>query len=144
MDSTKYQIRELDKLEEMLEQYELVCQLHSWIKKDQYLQMLKEMIPHNYRQVGVFEGDKCLGLSGYWINTKFYSGKYLEPDNVIVDTQSRSKGVGKMLIDFLVEKAKAEGCKTVLLDAYVENKDGHRFYFREGFSIRGFHFLKKI
>jgi hypothetical protein len=36
------------------------------------------------------------------------------------------------------------GCKTAMLDAYIGNEAGHRFYEREGFSKRGFHFLKTL
>jgi hypothetical protein len=41
------------------------------------------MIPNNYKQIAVFEGDVCVGLSGLWSGTK-NSGKYLEIDNFIV------------------------------------------------------------
>jgi hypothetical protein len=42
------------------------------------------MIPNNYKQIAVFEGDVCVGLSGLWSGTKLWSGKYLEIDNFIV------------------------------------------------------------
>ena len=32
----------------------------------------------------------------------------------------------------------------MMLDAYVENFKAHKFYYREGFIARGFHYLKKL
>ena len=68
----------------------------------------------------------------------------MEPDNVVVDEAYRSKGVGKLLMTWMYAEAKKLKCTTIILDAYVENGFGHKFYFREGFVIKGFHFLKKI
>jgi ribosomal protein S18 acetylase RimI-like enzyme len=31
----------------------------------------------------------------------------------------------------------------MMLDAYLENEKAHAFYEREGFTKRGYHFLKK-
>ena len=136
-------IQELSK-EEMFLQLPLINQLSPDIKQKEYERMLDEMLKRGYRMIGVFEGRKCIGVSGFWLGTKLYSDKYLEPDNVVIDKTYRSKGIGKILMDWLEAEAKSKGCKTILLDAYVENFSGHRFYYREGFIARGFHFLKKI
>jgi GNAT superfamily N-acetyltransferase len=142
--NTLYEIRELLTIEEMISRHELICQLHPNLKKADYARMLKEMTSQGYRQVAVFEGEKCIGLSGFWIHTKLYCDKYVEPDNVVVDADYRSKGIGKLLCDWIVREGRSKGCKTAVLDAYVENSSAHRFYFREGYVVRGFHFLKKL
>ena len=128
----------------MLAQFSLMKQLTKKLKKSHYKHMLKDMLAHGYRMAGVFEEGKCVGLSGFWISTKIYSGKYVELDNVVMDEKHRSKGIGKMLSDWIIAEAKKQGCKTAMLDAYVENSAGHKFYLREGYRIRGFHFIKKI
>jgi hypothetical protein len=64
------------------------------------------MLLHNYGQVGVFENDEWLGISGFWIGNKLWCGKYLELDNIIVSKILRSKGVGKLIFDFLAKKHK--------------------------------------
>lgn len=128
----------------MQEQFPLIKQLNPDLKKSGYNKMLKEMLTHGYRLAGAFEGNKCVGLSGFWISTKIYSGKYVELDNVVIAKNYRSKGIGKILCRWVEKEAKRCGCVTAMLDAYAENQDAHRFYFREGYIIRGFHFLKKI
>lgn len=140
----KYTIREIKTEQEMVSLFPLIIQLSTGLKKADYKIMLKDMLKHGYRMAGVFDGNTCIGMSGFWISTKIYSGKYVELDNVVIDKNYRSQGVGKMLCDWIIKEAKKQGCKTAMLDAYTENSAGHKFYLREGFIIRGFHFIKKL
>ena len=140
----KFTIREILTKEEMISLFPLVKELNSKLKKSDYKVMLSDMLAHGYRMVAVFDGKNCAGLSGFWISTKIYSGKYVELDNVIVGKYYRSHGLGKLLCDWIIAEAKKQNCKTAMLDAYVENAAAHKFYFREGYMIRGFHFIKKL
>lgn len=97
-----------------------------------------------YRCFGLFDGETLIGISSGWITVRFYSGKQLEIDNVIIDAAARSKGVGAQFMQRIEEWASAHECKTVELNAYVQNSDAHRFYYREGYKILGFHFQKKM
>lgn len=137
-------ITELKSKEQMLAQLHIIQQLTAGVTKEKYSEMLDTMLANGYRQVGAFENGECIGVSGFWIGVKIYSDKYVELDNVIVDKNHRSKKVGKLLCDWIIAEARQKGCKTAMLDAYVENRDAHRFYFREGYIIRGFHFLKSL
>jgi len=139
-----FDCKELTTLEEMLTQFPLIQQLQPKLIFEEYKTMLPEMIRYGYFQVGVFENEKCIGLSGIWISTKLYSEKYLEMDNVIIDEKYRSKGIGKLLTDWCINKAKENNCKRVMLDAYLENEKAHLFYEREGFVKKGFHFIKAL
>jgi len=137
-------LKELFTPEEMLRHYDLLCQLQTNLKLEEYKNLLPEMIKYGYFQVAVYENEKCIGLSGIWISTKLYSGKYLEMDNVIIDKEYRSKGIGKLLTDWCINKAKKNNCKKVMLDAYLENEKAHLFYEREGFVKKGYHFIKDL
>ena len=129
---------------EMLPLAPLLQQLNP-ISTPEYLDIaLDDMIAHGYRMVTIQEGDICLGVAGIWVTTKLYSGKYLEMDNVVVASEYRSRGIGKLLTDYVTELARKEGCAAIMLDAYLENEKAHIFYEREGFVKKGYHFLKKL
>lgn len=106
--------------------------------------LLDDMIAHGYRMVVAVENGQAVGVSGIWVTSKFYCGKYMELDNVVVAASHRSAGIGRMLTDFMTELAVQEGCVTMMLDAYLENEKAHTFYKREGFAPKGYHFIKKI
>ena len=93
---------------------------------------------------GLRQEGKLIAVSFGWITVRFYSGKQLEVDNVIVDPDLRSQGVGKTFFSFIQEWAVRHQCKTIELNTYVQNSRSHKFYFNEGYSILGFHFQKVI
>lgn len=138
--------RILTRKEEMLPLFPLIHQLSPALSEADFSTRLDDMLTGNYGMAGAFdEGTgECVGISGFWIGTKLYSGKYLEMDNVVVDAAHRSAGIGKLLCDFLTDLARREGCEMLMLDAYLENEKAHAFYEREGFIRRGYHFLKKL
>lgn len=139
-----YQLQWLYTAEEMLPYYDLVVQMGYKFSRDTYHSYLTEMIPKGYHQLVILDGPTAAGLSGYWLNTKLYCGRYVELDNVIVDEAYRSKGVGRILCEQIEQKARELGCQVALLDAYAENFRAHQFYFRQGYIIRGYHFLKHL
>ncbi len=132
---------ELYTKEEMLECYDILLEVYPSLTMEEYDRELDVMLPHNYGQVVVKDGDRIAGLSGYWIGSKLWCGKYLEADNVVVASDYRSKGVGKLIFDYLEEKAKMEECTMVALDSYSDNFKAHKFFYGAGFVPRGFHFI---
>ena len=137
-------LKELTTKQGMLSNIELMRFLYPTFTVEKYDAYLTEMIPHNYKQIAVFEQDVCVGISGLWSGTKLWSGKYMEIDNFIVHPDHRKKGVGKMMTDYVDAKAKETGCTMIVLDAFPENFTAHRFYYNQGYVPKGFHFLKII
>ncbi len=128
----------------MLPMYPLIRQLSPGVTEERYAHFLDDMLAHGYRMAVVMEDEQCLGISGFWVNTKIYSGRYMELDNVVVDAAQRSRGIGQILYDCLHDIAIQEGCEMMMLDAYIENEKAHAFYERQGFVKKGFHFLNHL
>ncbi len=139
-----YNFQILTKKSEMLPHWALIAQLNNTVTEAYLDEVLDDMIAHKYRMVVVLDGEHCAGLAGIWVATKIYSGKYLEMDNVVVDKDYRSHGIGTLLTNYITQLALDEGCKTMMLDAYLENEKAHTFYERAGFIRRGYHFVKTI
>jgi GNAT superfamily N-acetyltransferase len=136
--------KELLTINEMVAQYDIITQLYPKMSIEKYQDYLSEMIPHNYKQLAIFENEICVALTGFWTGHKLWTGKYVEIDNFIVDENHRQKGLGKLMTDYIAEKAAAENCTTVVLDAFTANFKAHRFYYNQGYEPRGFHFIKTI
>lgn len=125
--------------------FHLVKQLTPNITQTEYTQYVSEMIKQGYFQVVVKDlENKIVAVSGIWIGTKLYCGKYMEMDNVVVDSTYRSAGIGKLLYDYCLNLAKENNCKAIMLDAFIENTRAHEFYEQKGFVKRGFHFIKSL
>jgi GNAT superfamily N-acetyltransferase len=137
-------LKELTTVTEMLNNIELMRFLYPDFPLEKYESYLKEMVPHNYKQLAVFENEMCVAVTGFWTGTKLWSGKYIEIDNFIVHPEHRSKGLGKMMTDYIDIKAKEEGCSMIVLDAFTGNFTAHRFYYNQGYGPKGLHFVKII
>jgi len=105
---------------------------------------LNEMVGQGYQCAGAYDGDRLVGICGIWVATRFYCGKYLEPDNVVVHPDYRSRGVGQALMAWVYDYARSLNCEVVELNSYVGSPRAHKFYFGEGFGILGFHFQKSL
>jgi GNAT superfamily N-acetyltransferase len=134
-------VRELVDKQEMINNISVLQVLYPSLTLAEYDAELDQMLPHNYGQVGVFDGENCLGISGFWIGTKLWCGKYLELDNIVVIEKHRSQGIGKLIFDFLHKKAIEHNCTMLSLDSYTSNFKAHKFFYNEGYSPKGFHFI---
>jgi GNAT superfamily N-acetyltransferase len=124
----------------------LTLQLSPELKEELILQRLEEMKTTGFNIIGANDklDDTLMAISGFWVNTKLYSGRYLEIDNFVVGANHRGKGLGKLMVDWMENYAKSINCQMIMLDAYIINTEAHKFYEREGFTKKGFHFLKAI
>ena len=135
------EIREIAGKDAMLDSYELLLEVYPDLSLKEYSNELDLMLPHNYGQVGVFYNEELLGLTGYWVGTKLWCGKYMELDNVVVSAKHRRKGIGDILFDHMKEKAENLECNMLALDTYTDNFPSHKFFFKKEYIPRGFHFI---
>ena len=134
----EYTIRflEKDELELILQ---LARELNESLSEDVLADRLKEMPGQGYQCLAVFDGDSVIGVCGIWVTTRFYCGKQVEVDNVVVSGDYRGKGIGKLIMEQVYKYAESIGCGTVELNAYVRNYNAHKFYINEGCRIIGYH-----
>jgi GNAT superfamily N-acetyltransferase len=59
--------------------------------------------------------------------------KSLQLENVHVAAARRSHGVGRLMMEWAIERARVQGCARVQLTTNKRRKDAHRFYERLGF-----------
>ena len=136
-------IRELS-TEELPSILPLIEQHNAKQAPEELRRRLEVMIPLGYRCIAAFMGERMVGVAGFWVGAKFWCGEYLEPDNVFVLSELRSAGIGAKLMDYLEGKARTLGCKVIGLDSYVTYAGAHKFYFRRGYEIVGFHFTRPV
>jgi hypothetical protein len=73
-----------------------------------------------------------------------YEGRRLYVDDLVTDEAQRSRGFGKVMLDWLQAKAMQLGCDVIALDSGVQRAGAHKFYFREGMFVPSFCFRKVI
>ena len=134
-------VRTLTTDEEILAARGVKRQLRPQIPEVAYLETVRRMMKTDgYLQAAVFDGDTVVAVAGYRFMEMLFSGKSLYVDDLNTDETRRSRGHGKLLMDWLKREAKERGCTQLQLDSGVQREQTHRFYFREGLTINCHHF----
>ena len=134
-------VRKLTTDEEILAARGVMRQLRPQIPEEAYLETVRRMMKTDgYLQAGVFEGDIVVAVAGYRFMEMLFSGKTLYVDDLNTDETRRSRGHGRLLMDWLKREARDRQCAQLQLDSGVQREQTHRFYFREGLTINCYHF----
>lgn len=105
---------------------------------------IRERHGADYQCIGCWHEQALIALSGAWIMSKIWCGKYLEVDHLIVHPQMRQRGAASLLLQHWQKIAEAEQCNILVLDSYTSNHSSHRLYHKHGYEIWGFHFVKTL
>lgn len=113
------------------------------LDKETLQKRLPDMLKNNYQCVGVFDNNRLIGISGIWVLYKYYIGKHVEPDNVIIHPDYRGKGIGELLIKWIDDYAQQIGAAASNLNVYTTNSSAIKFWTKSGYKIISFHLQKK-
>ncbi|HEX8376459.1 MAG TPA: GNAT family N-acetyltransferase [Pedobacter sp.] len=105
---------------------------------------LEEMKLHPYHCIGVYDGEKLIGICGFWLLVKHYVGKHIEPDNVLIIPGYQGKKIGELMLQWIYEYGRQNGCVASEINCYVGNSAGVKFWINQGFKIIGYHFQKHL
>ncbi len=139
-----FELRELVSEEELRSTFEVVRQLRPHLTQENYVSELRAVLDGGARMVGCFDGERVVGCGVFREMRKLYTGKSIYVDDLVTDEQSRSRGVGKALLEWVEEEARRLGIEWVTLDSGVQRERAHKFYVREGYSIACFNFKKRV
>ncbi|PHR57864.1 MAG: hypothetical protein COA44_05170 [Arcobacter sp.] len=136
-----YQAREDD---EIFACYDLMRVLRKNINADYFVAQIKEQMKEGYELFYLIKNNTVSCLAGCKVSNNLAWGKHLYILDLVSDTKERSLGYGKEILDYLKQRAKAQGCDEVHLDSGVQRFEAHKFYLREDFKIASHHFSYKI
>ena len=126
-------------------------QLHPEYREKMALLDLQAINENNGKCFLAIEKEKAIGLIMGTI-IKFDKYDYLDYKcpkegkitELIVTSKTRSKGVGQLLIKQMEEYFKSVGCEYILVDVFAYNKNGIKFYDKQGYHSRMYTNIKKI
>ncbi len=120
--------------------YPVMSQLRPHIAADAFEQQVRRQMEDGYRLVRLEDEGAVRAVAGFRILESLAGGRFMYIDDLVVDESHRSAGYGGSLFDWLVERARAEGCGELHLDSRVHRFDAHRFYLCRRMVIAAHHF----
>ncbi len=124
--------------------WEAVHMLRPSLAKEDFLPMVHRMQATGYVLLYIAEEDAVVSIAGYRIAEVLHSGKMLYVEDLSTLEAAQGKGLATLLLHQLAGIARANGCATLQLASGVHRAPAHRVYFKEGFNIIGYHFMKVL
>ena len=108
-----------------------------------YPAQIERMFAEGARLVQLVDEGEVRAIGLWRVFETTYCGCRLEIEDLVSSEAHRSRGYGAALLRWFDARAVELGCPTTTLHSAVHRDRAHRFYFREGFHIMGFHFSRK-
>jgi len=135
-------IHDVESLINLLEQLWIGKQIDSIAVK----RIIEKGINNDYQvYICATDNEKLIGYCSLTIKNNLWMLANLgNVDELVVDNEYRSQGIGKMLMSEIEKIAKHHGCKRLELDSAFHRTIAHEFYERLGFEKRAYLFSKEI
>ena len=124
--------------------FAVLQELRPHLDESSFVSMVRGMAADGYQLAFIEEDGSLLAVAGYRIHTTLFMGRNMYVDDLVTNSNARSKGYGKALIDWLRNVARESGCTHLHLDSGTQRHRAHRFYLRQGMDIESFHFSEKL
>ena len=93
----------------------------------------------------VEENKKLIGFATFSIRLVIrYPKPIAELDELFVLPGYRKKGVGKLLMNKILSKAKELNCYRLFIESHYDHKAAHKLYEKLNFTNYGYHFIKNL
>ncbi|MDQ7827701.1 MAG: GNAT family N-acetyltransferase [Armatimonadota bacterium] len=137
-------IRIAESDDEIARCFAVMQQLRTHLIEGEFVPTVRRQQINGYRLVYLEERGQVRSVAGYRLIENLANGRILYVDDLVTDAACRSRGYGKALLAWLVQRAREHGCRTLELDSAVQRSDAHRFYLANGMVISSYHFRLKL
>ena len=108
-----------------------------------YPAQIERLIPEGARLAQVVDDGQVRAIALWRVFETTYCGRRLEIEDLVSSEAHRSRGYGAALLRWFDAQAIELGCPTTTLISGTHRTRAHRFYFREGYAITAFHFVRE-
>jgi len=120
--------------------FPVMSELRPHIREDEFLSRVKRQAEDGYQLACLVDGE-VKAVAGFRMAENLAWGRFLYVDDLVAKSEDRSRGYGGALFDWLVSRARENGCDQFHLDSGVQRFDAHRFYLVKRMTLSSHHFF---
>jgi GNAT superfamily N-acetyltransferase len=118
----------------------VMFQLRPNLEEKDFVATIRKQFEEGYRLAFIRRKRKVVAAAGFRVMSSLFWGRFCYVDDLVTDERARSQGLGKEMLDWVGEFARAQGCQRLELDSGVQRFAAHRFYLRQRMWISCHHF----
>jgi GNAT superfamily N-acetyltransferase len=121
-----------------------------WPKKKIHLHQIQSLIQQqllsrNHHLVVAEQQNRVVGFGSLSRKINLWTeGMLGHIDELVVDYQEQQRGIGTIILNYIIERGLQLGCRRIELDSAYHRKQAHQFYQRKGFVNRAMLFSKQV
>jgi len=119
-------------------------QLRPHVPEAGFVNTVRQQNRSGYVLAYLEEEGTVMSVAGFRVIENLVSGRMLYVDDLVTLEEHRSRSHGKAMFDWLVQRARGEGCNYLELDSGVQRFQAHRFYLTNRMIIAAHHFVLKL
>jgi GNAT superfamily N-acetyltransferase len=120
--------------------YPVMRELRPHLVADTFVATVRGLQKDGYMLAFGLEAGRIVVVAGFRIKKTLFCARFLYVDDLVTASTERSKGHGRIMLEWLESRAREDGCAELRLDSGMHRKDAHRFYEHNGVAIDGYHF----
>lgn len=124
--------------------FPVMRELRPHLTEAEFVPTVRRQQADGYALAYLEEGREIRALAGFRLLENLVSGPLLYVDDLVTAASERSRGHGKVLLDWITERARSAGCRYLELDSGVQRFHAHRFYMTNRMIISAHHFVLKL
>lgn len=114
-------------------------ELRPHLEAELFLPQIRRQQVQGYQLLLLREDNVVKSVAGFRLVEFLAWGKIVYIDDLATLSSSRGKGYADQLMDWVIDYAKAQGCKGVHLDTGYARHDAHRLYLRKKMKLSSHH-----
>lgn len=124
--------------------YPVMAQLRPHLTREEFIARVRRQQGSGFQLAACRTDGVVVAVAGFRILDNLAWSRFLYVDDLVTDEARRSQGHGEALFDWLVARARADGCDQFHLDSGVQRFGAHRFYLARRMDITSHHFALKL
>lgn len=124
--------------------FPVMVQLRPQLDPAEFVSRVQHQQQGGYYLVYLDVDEAVRAIAGFRILDTLAHGKILYVDDLVTDVVAQGKGYGTALMNWLLNYARSQQCRSLQLDSSVQRSLAHRFYFGRGFTIKAFRFARSL
>ena len=110
----------------------------------EFASRIRRQQSQGYRLSYLRDSETVVAAAGYRVLEFLAWGRVLYVDDLITLPEKRGAGYAGALMDWMIARAREQGCDEIHLDSGYQRHDAHRLYLNKGLQFGCHHFSMKL